>query len=182
MKIIVRKMPNMILDKTFNQIEGLYETCFNGDAMETFLKSVEMSQGQDCLNLEDDIILCNNFLNEINNVIKKYPDKVISFFTLKKVDTTTEMSGRTFCMAQCMYLPSWINNLLYTYYDKWKNTKRGIENPTGLDLMIADLLSEKKQTYILSLPCLVQHMEMKSRIDPRRSTKRQTKYFKDDIE
>ena len=58
MKIIVRKMPDMVLDKSFEQIEGMYETCFNGKAMETFLKSIEMSQNEDCLNLEDDIILC----------------------------------------------------------------------------------------------------------------------------
>ena len=178
MKIIVRKMPDMVLDKSFEQIEGMYETCFNGKAMETFMKSIEMSQNEDCLNLEDDIILCDDFMNEVNKVVTKYPDKVISFFTLKDVKKTTEMSGRTFCMNQCVYMPKWFNKILLDYYPRWKQTERGKANPTGYDYMMGDLLSLLGVKYILSVPCLVQHMEMKSRINPKRSSKRQTKNFK----
>lgn len=178
MKLIVRKMPDMVLNESFNQISGLYETCFNGNAMETFMKSVEMSKDDNCLNMEDDIILCSNFLQEAKKYIDEHPNKVISFFTLKNVNDTTWMNGRTFCMNQCVYMPKWFNKLLIPYYQKWKNTKRGLENPTGYDYMMADLLSELKENYLLVVPCLVQHMEMKSRINPRRSSKRQTKKFK----
>lgn len=178
MKIIVRKMPEMVLDKSFKQIEGMYETCYNGKAMETFMKSIELSVEDDCLNMEDDIILCKDFLNEVNKVIEKHPNKVISFFTLKNVEETKEMSGRTFCMNQCVYMPKWFNKLLKEYYNVWIKSKRGIENPTGYDYMMADLLSKVKENYILSIPCLVQHIEMKSRINSKRSSKRQTKRFK----
>ena len=178
MKIIVRKMPDMILDKSFDQLEGKYETCFNGNAMETFMKSVEMSKDEDCLNMEDDIILCENFLEEVKKVIAEHPNQVISFFTLKDVKETTEMNGRSFCMNQCVYMPKWFNRGLLKYYPYWKNTKRGVDNPTGYDYMMGDMLAMLNQKYILSIPCLVQHMEMKSRINPRRSSKRQTKHFK----
>lgn len=168
-------MPNMVLDKSFEQLNGLYETCYNGNAMETFLKSLVED---DVLNMEDDIILCSNFLEEVNKWISKYPYKVITFFTLKDISKSQEMIGRTFCMAQCVYIPKWFNKCLIKYYDYWKKTKKGIENPTGLDYMVADMMTLMNEKYILVSPCLVQHMEMKSRINPRRSTKRQAKYFK----
>ena len=68
--------------------------------------------------------------------------------------------------------------MLIKYYPIWKESKRGIENPTGYDYMMGDLLGMIGENYILSYPCLVQHMEMKSRINPKRSSKRQTKNFK----
>lgn len=178
MKIIVRKMPDMVLDKSFEQLNGKYETCFNGNAMETFMKSVEMSKDSDCLNMEDDIILCDNFLEEVNKWVRKYPNKVITFFTLKDVKTTSEMNGKSFCMNQCVYMPKWFNYGLIKFYPYWKSTKRGIENPTGYDYMMADMMATLNEKYILVVPCLVQHMEMKSRINPKRSSKRQTKHFK----
>lgn len=178
MKIIVRKMPQMVLDKSFDQLNGNFEICFAGNAMETFMKSVEMSQNDDCLNLEDDVILCKDFLKEVKKAIDKNPCKVITFFTLKNVNETKEMNGRTFCMNQCVYMPKWFNELLLKYYPYWIKTKRGIENQTGYDYMMADLLSIIKENYILYQPSLVQHREMKSRINPKRSTKRQTKNFK----
>lgn len=181
MKIIVRKMPEMVLDKSFEQIEGQYETCFNGNAMETFIKSIEMSKDSDCLNLEDDIILCDNFLEEVNEVVKKYPNKVISFFTLKNTNETKAMLGNTFCMNQCVYMPKWFNSILLKFYKHWLKTERGRKNPTGYDYMMGDLLSLLGEKYILSVPCLVQHIEMKSRINPKRSSKRQTKNFKGDL-
>ena len=181
MKIIVRKMPDMVLNNSFNQIEGIYETCFNGNAMETFMKSIDMSQDEDCLNLEDDIILCDNFIDEINRAVKAFPNKVITFFTLKNVKETSQMAGKTFCMNQCVYMPKWFNRLLKKYYPKWIRTERGKANPTGYDYMMGDLLSMLGEKYVLYVPCLVQHMEMKSRINPKRSSKRQTKMFKGDL-
>ena len=178
MKIIVRKMPNMILDKSFEQINGLYETCYNGNAMDTFMKSIEMSIYEDCLNLEDDIILCKDFLDEVKKVIEKYPNKLISFFTLKDVKETKIMKGRTFCMNQCVYMPKWFNKLLIKFYPYWIKTEKGLKNQTAYDYMMGDLLSMIGEDYVLSVPCLVQHKEMKSRINPKRSSKRQTKQFK----
>lgn len=172
-------MPQMVLDKSFNQLSGQYDVCFAGNAMETFMKSVEMSRDDDCLNLEDDIILCDNFLERVNEVIARHPDKMISFFTLKNRPMGDNVeSSKTFCMNQCVYMPKWLNRLLIQYYPKWINTSRGKDNPTGYDYMMSDLLDIIKEKYILYQPSLVQHIEMKSRINPRRSTKRQSKTFK----
>lgn len=168
----------MVLDKSFGQLNGNFEICFAGNAMETFMKSVEMSQNDDCLNLEDDIILCDNFLSKIKAVIDRHPDKLISFFTLKNRPMGENIeSGKTFCMNQCVYMPKWFNQMLLKYSDTWLKSERGKNNPTAYDYMMGDMLSKIGQTYILYQPSLVQHMEMKSRITPTRSTKRQSKTF-----
>ena len=181
MKIIVRKMPQMVLDKSFEQIEGKYETCFAGNAMETFMKSVELSKDDNCLNMEDDIVLCKDFMNKVEEVVSKYPTKVISFFTLKDRPNGANIEkARTFCMNQCVYMPKWFNNLLLQYYPKWLKTERGQQPGHAYDYMMADLLSLVGEDYILYQPSLVQHMEMKSRIDPRRSTHRTSKTFKEE--
>lgn len=171
-------MPQMVLDKSFEQIEGKYETCYAGNAMETFMKSIEMSKDSDCLNLEDDIVLCDNFLKKVEAVINRHPNKVITFFTLKNRPMGENIeSGRTFCMNQCVYMPKWFNQMLLKYQPIWMLSERGKANPTGYDYLMGDLLSQIGQTYILYQPSLVQHMEMKSRITPTRSTKRQSKTF-----
>lgn len=119
MKIIIRKMPNMILDKSFEQLNGKYEICYNGDAMSTFLKSIENSQDCNCLNLEDDIILCDNFIEKINQIVEKYPNKIITFFTLKKRPMGINIeNGKTFCMNQCVYMPKWFNKMLLNYSEQ----------------------------------------------------------------
>ena len=172
-------MPDMVLHETFKQIEGQYQTCFAGNAMETFLKSCEMSKDEDSLNMEDDIILTENFLAKAMEQINMTPAMFISFFTLKNsIEKTSMVAGRTFCMHQCVYQPAWLNKGVLEYYPTWKETKRGKENPTGNDLLVADYLASKSMNYILYQPSLVQHMIMKSRINPKRSTKRQSKTFK----
>lgn len=178
MKIIVRKMPDMVLDKSFNQLNGDYETCFAGNAMETFMKSVKLSENDNCLNMEDDIILCNDFLKKVQAVIDKYPNKVISFFTLKNRPNGENFEkGRTFCMNQCVYMPAWFNKMLLEYYPIWLQTEKGKQPGYAYDYMMGDLLSLIDEDYILYQPSLVQHLEMKSRIDKKRSSKRQSKTF-----
>ncbi len=73
-------MPDMVLHETFKQIEGQYQTCFAGNAMETFLKSCEMSKDEDSLNMEDDIILTENFLAKVMEQVNMTPAMFISFF------------------------------------------------------------------------------------------------------
>ncbi len=180
MKVIVRKMPSMALDRSFAQLSGDYLTCYAGNAMQTFIASLMMSQDDDCLNLEDDIVLCDGFLEDAKKEIAKHPSKVITFFTLKNVGETKEMPGSTFCMNQCVYMPKWFNQALLKYAATWLSSKKGRANPTAYDYMMGDLMQSLKETYVIHMPCLVQHMEMRSRINPRRSSKRQTKNFKGD--
>lgn len=150
------------------------------DAFETWqrqLLSVGMSPA---VLMEDDIILADGFLEDIEKAIAENPEKVLSFFTLKTIPETVELRGSTYMSNLCYYLPAFEANNIYWYSKEWLESDRGIEHPDGVDLCVADYLDEIKETYIMVIPNLVQHKEQPSRLGPR-SSKRQTKYFKDDM-
>lgn len=68
----------------------------------------------DILILEDDLILCNNFLDRINSIINQYGNYIINFFwqPLRNVKNTT-IETRGFCYTQCVYYPKGIINRFY---------------------------------------------------------------------
>lgn len=177
MKLIVRKMPEYVLHDSFSQIKDMpdYHECYAGNAMETFFASMQMAENKAHLNIEDDVILCNNFMDRVMDVVNKHPDKLISFFTLKKsVKGPTMMPGSSFCMNQCVYYPDGWTEPFLSFFDGWE---RILEHPTGYDYAMADFMKSRHEKYLLWQPSLVQHRAEKSRIDPRRSTKRQSITF-----
>lgn len=150
------------------------------NAFDTWQRMLESVGDDRAVFLEDDVILCKDFVREIENVIRAYPKAMISFFTLRNISEPKIMRGSDFCMNQCYYLPSGMAKAVREYSDEWLKTERGIANPTGYDYCMADFMKAHKQKYLLWSPSLVQHKQQKSRIDPRRSSKRQAKNFKGD--
>lgn len=150
-------------------------------AMLTFIKCLITPSG-DMLYLEDDAILCKDFLSKVEQTLDEVGrDKIVQFFSLKKsVEETTLMSGGTYCGNVCLFIPNKIREEIAEYYFEWKDTKVGQENPTAMDYLVRDYLKKTKQKYYLVVPNLVQHQIGKSVIDPRRSSKRQSKYFIDE--
>lgn len=151
-------------------------------ANETFIDGFRISKDRPFIKLEDDVILCTNFCEEIEKAIKEIgEDRFISFFTLKTFDPVEnkELNGSTFCSSLCFYVPSGMSSKIIEYYEtKWKHSKVAKENPTGFDYIIRDFLKENKIKYYMVLPNLVQHQVGKSVINERRSSKRQSLYFK----
>ena len=148
------------------------------DPMGNFLKTMEYTE-KPCVHLEDDVILTSNFKEKIEDAISQYPDTVINFFSMRKADLTIGTrfeAGRTFMMNQCFYLPENIGLEIYKFYPKWK---RKFEHPTGYDILMADYFKANKMKYLIWCPNLVDHMEGKSRINSRRSSKRQSLTFKE---
>ena len=64
------------------------------------------------------------------------------------------------------------------WYEVGSKSKCYEENPNAMDFLVRDFLKDNKHKYWLVIPNLVQHQEGKSVIDPRRSSKRQSLYFK----
>ena len=60
-------------------------TDYNHDAMWNFLNSMRITENP-CVHLEDDIVLCDNFLQKVTEAVNQYPDYVINFFSLRKED------------------------------------------------------------------------------------------------
>ena len=160
------------------------EWCYDEkkDAMDTFLRSLDLAKNDACIHMEEDILLTKNFENKIKKVITQKPFNLIQFFSMRKADT--EIGSRwdnNFLMNQCFYAPPNYSKLMLSYYPLWAKEK--LENhPNGTDLMVGDWLKSRKEKYWISVPSLVQHRISVSMIDKRRgSTNRQSKTFVDEI-
>lgn len=151
----------------------------HSNAMETFLRALEAAGDAAALHMEDDALLTRDFVRKVEAVLEPRREIPVQFFSLpRKRDALGSRlePGRSFCMGQCFYLPAGMSRELLDYAPTWP---RRTEHPTGLDLMVADFLRERRLQYWLHMPSLVQHRRLPSLIDPRRSTVRQSKSFVD---
>ena len=180
MRMIVRAMPEradfiLYLREKLPQAEFCFDQKRN--AMDTFVRAMEMAGNEPCLHMEEDILLTRNFVDKVSAVIKSRPHEVIQFFSMRKDDV--EIGSRydnNFIMAQCFYLPAGYSALIADFKQYWSEFDA---HPTGLDLMVNDFLRLRKEKYWIHIPNLVDHRVAKSLIDPRRSSKRQSKTFTD---
>lgn len=178
-KFIMRAVGNVDLSEYIRQIPDLI-LCRDAthNAMDTFRMSLAMIGDAPAVNLEDDIILCDNFRERILAEIAKRPDDVIQFFSMRKDDLTIGsryIRGAAFCMNQCFYLPPKMSAELLEYMDVWQGYE---QNPTAYDYLMSDYFKLHKIKYWNVCPNLVDHKCAKSRINPCRSTKRQSLTFK----
>lgn len=126
--------------------------------------------------LEDDVILTSSFKEKAEKVISHYPDTLINFFSLSKVKTLPHWKkGREHCMAQCEYYPKGFGTKVWESYEHWPAKE---SDPTATDLLTGYAWGNNNP-YLIWCPNLVQHRQVKSVIDPRRSSKRQSVTFEE---
>jgi len=79
-KYYIRTTGERKLDSSYSQIE--YELLIDSDHryIDFFVDQLERIGNDDCVIIEDDCVLCNNFKNRIEEVINQYPTKIINFF------------------------------------------------------------------------------------------------------
>jgi len=151
---------------------------YQHDAMANFLNSMNMTENP-CVHIEDDIELCDGFLEKVINAVNQYPDTIINFFSLRKEDYEIGkphfVPGRSFMMNQCFYIPAGMGSQIAAYYSEWD--KKEI-HPTGYDIMMADWMKKNKMKYLAWFPHLVNHIHCKSLINPKRSSGRSDKKWK----
>lgn len=96
------------IDKSYNQI--IYNLYMDKDnnPRTCYLKLLKIAKKkkEDVLILEDDLLLCDNFLNHIEPIINEYKDYIINFFwqPLRNIKKTT-IEKKGFCYTQCVYYP-----------------------------------------------------------------------------
>ena len=163
-----QRIPNLITIKDVSKDPG---GCFS--------RALKAAGGEPCVHLEDDIILTKGFVDKISMVIASRPEMVCQFFSMRKADLevgSRVVSGANFLAAVCFYLPADMSRGVYNFLPNWE---RWDEHPTGLDLAVADYFKINKIKYYINIPNLVDHRVGKSVIDPRRSSKRVSKTFKE---
>ena len=118
-----------------------------------------------------------NAMNYTNGPCVHLGDDVIQFFSMRKDDVTIGtryIAGSQFMMNQCFYLPAGLGPKIA---DAWKTSARQNEAGAPYDLLMADYFKAHKMKYLNWCPNLVDHEVCVSRIDKRRSSKRQSLTF-----
>lgn len=167
--------------------------CVEADRSKCDLFTVYLSlldcEGYDGLvMIEDDVKLCNGFLEKIAEKISEHSTDVIQFFTraLSKRLTRGYKRGGEFSSTVCNYYPASFCKMLQNeeyikYFKEEYYPKRNEPWTYPIDTYIAFVLGYNKMQHWLELPFLVQHLALKSTLG-NRSTKRQSIYFIDDME
>lgn len=174
MKYYVRTTGERTLDESFSQIEYTLLVDVEHKNGVTFAKWFkEYFCKEDCVILEDDIVLCKDFKSRIEEVISQHPDDVVNFFEdiWKYLPTIKRLY---FHHCQCLYFPKEISQKIVDTIEKYN-----ISSYYNAELL---RLCFEKMNYehLLYRPCLVQHIGNKSLVGHNNSKlRRGTFYFID---
>lgn len=89
----------------YRPLKYIYLYDYKYQPLQAFIKQLEDINKYNSVLMEDDLILCKNFQEEIEKVIAKYPNCVINFFEDPYVFETPVMRSMPFEWNQCTYYP-----------------------------------------------------------------------------
>jgi hypothetical protein len=136
-----------------------------------------LAGSEPCVHLEDDAVLCPNFLPRLQARITDQPHVVQQFFSMRQKDVSVGSRwDNTFHVGLCFYLPAGHGLDLLEWWHQWPFWEK---HPGGYAYMIGDWLKGRREKYWINVPSLVQHLGIVSTIDKRRSKFRQSPTFKD---
>lgn len=145
--------------------------------VKSFIEQLKYISQYDSVLLEDDLVLCKNFKNRIEDVIKQYPDKIINFFTCPNEWFTTYESTR-FSYNQCTYYPKGIALEIALKMEKvFKMLPKA-----QYDVIEHNALLRLGLSHVQFRPCLVQHLDNNSLVGNNAGGHRRTPYFVDYLE
>lgn len=124
--------------------------------------------------LEDDLVLCKNFKEEIEKIIVQYPNKIINFFQHPNSFYTSQFTT-DFNFNQCTYFPKGITKTLAD--EMTKLYSRGPYFSYGM--LLNQALKLLGISHLAYRPCLVQHIDNLSIFSKGKKLFRNTIYFKD---
>tara|TARA_R100001460_G_scaffold2629_2_gene8401 strand:- start:3228 stop:3788 length:561 start_codon:yes stop_codon:yes gene_type:complete len=185
MRIIIRAVPSRIeyinyLQEKLPKAEWIIDKKGNG-AMWSYLKALELLNNKSGIIMEDDALLCTNFLQKISKEISKKPFNFINFFSMRKADL--EIGSRwysDYTCNICTFFPEGqAEKILEWHKSYWEPANFEGNKPTSAcDLFLRSYFKKNKIKCWLVVPNLVDHRIGVSAIDSRRSSKRISKTFK----
>lgn len=169
-RYFVRTTGKRKLDSSYSQIE--YELLIDneGNCGKAFLKQLEYVNDFDAVLLEDDLILCNNFKNRIEQVISKHSNDIINFFTIPEEYLKSDYL-KSFCYNQCTYFPKGIAKKIIEAFNSYGY------NPYSAEKIMKKALKKLQMKHYVYRPCLVQHLDDGSLMNHNLSYKRRSPYF-----
>ena len=173
-KYFVRTTGERQLDESYNQIE--YELLIDKEhkPVKSFIEQLEIMNNYDSVLLEDDLILCKNFKERIEEVINKNPNIIINFFNAPTIYQDIKIDIN-FSFQQCRYFPKGSCNVFINELKPYINAKKVCP--------CLNIIGRKNDLKIMQYrPCLVQHLDYDSLVGNNAYGNRITPYFIDYLE
>lgn len=104
MKYYVRTTLERTLDSSYDQIEYTLLVDKEHQPVKSFFDQLEQISDEDAVLLEDDLILCHNFKQIIEEMIAKHPNDIINFFQ-DPYEYYSPHYVQRFGWNQCTYYP-----------------------------------------------------------------------------
>lgn len=147
----------------------------------SFIDQMKLISNDNCLFMEDDIIFCEDFINEVQKAIKQFPNMIINFFYRPMAYIQAgEVKGKNYIYNQCVYYPKGIAAKIAEELEKLM--EGDIEQYKKIyDQYQGKALDNLGLNFINYRPCLVQHIGQKSILGNSGYGNFQTPFFKDDI-
>jgi len=172
----VRTTLDRKLDNSYNQIDYILLVDKEYKPLKSFIEQLKIISNTDSVLLEDDLILCKDFKKEIEEVINKYPNDIINFFSFPNDYFKTKRSY-IFSSNQCTYYPKGLSLIVANEIEKISKTTECIQ----YDVLECKALRNLGLSHIIYRPCLVQHIDGERIIKSIRHWKHRTPYFIDDL-
>jgi len=174
-RFFVRTTGERELDESYSQIE--YELLIDREhqPIKSFVNQLVYISEWNSVLLEDDLVLCQNFKEEIMKVINTYPDEIVNFFSNPNMYTRVRKTSN-FLYNQCTYYPISKNKELSKCMKEMYITKDIIP---PYDLLESEALKKLGFQNIVYRPCIVQHLDDGSLIAKYESRRRITPFFID---
>lgn len=174
MKYFIRTTNERILNESYNQLEYEKLVDYNHQPVTSFINQLDYISEWDSILLEDDVLLCSDFKNIIEGVIKEYPDTIINFFTRPQEYFTTHYNDY-FVYNQCTYYPKGVAKDLADEMRRIYRLKPNLQ----YDVLENIALEKLGISHLQYRPCIVQHIDEKSLIQSKHCHKRRSPYFID---
>ena len=139
-----------------------YETLVDTEhkPIKSFINQLKYISSNDSILLEDDLILCKNFKERIEEIVAQYPNSVINFYeSPHDFYFTEERRGIKYRFNQCTYYPKGVSKLIA---DKMEEIWPRYQNIKQYDFLQAYAMDELGMSYLSYRPCLVQHLNGRS--------------------
>lgn len=127
------------------------------DANDTLCRMIDTNEP--LIAMEDDIILCNGFLDKVLAEIEKRPDEFImfySFWTVEKRHFEDSNYNWWFAITQAYYIPAWIGKDMAEFLRK--DLFSNLKDEWRYDLWMYKFLVQKWIKMHLVKPSLCQHL------------------------
>jgi hypothetical protein len=189
MKIIINTFenaPQERLDNANTLLQTLTEAgadaeIFTGgtNLVQNIVDIANIYKDTDILLIEDDVQLCTDFLQEIQNAIEVLPNRVINFhYNERSVSKISVLASSRYAYNQCVYLPRHVLLFLTQYSSEFLRKYPVYSNDSAR--YISFVLNACLENFVVYRPELVKHLQFDSTLTG--SPRIETYFFKDEVQ